>query len=83
MVPSDAVTAVLCSRVSDVVIIVASAFKNLSDHENTLAGVSSLKKKVSSVITGVQLARSYPSKQAFINKYSINSTFAWKACLFL
>lgn len=40
-VPSDAVTAVLCRRASEAIIIVASAFKNLSNHEyfmNAVAG---------------------------------------------
>lgn len=42
VVLSNAITAIICRRVSDVIIIVASAFKNLSNHEylmNTLAGV--------------------------------------------
>lgn len=29
-----------------------------------------------SVITGIELARNYPSEQDFVNNYSVNSTFA-------
>lgn len=81
MVPSDAVTAVLCSRVSDVVIIVASAFKNLSNHENTLDGVLVHKKESMCYYRGRPGQKA--SKQAFVNNYSIDSTCAWKARIFL
>lgn len=39
VIPGNVVTAVLCRRVSDVIVIVASAFKSLSDHGSASAGV--------------------------------------------
>lgn len=81
----DALPAVLCRRAIEVIIIVASAFKNLSSHEyfmNVWLVCWNTRNKLS-IITGVELARNFPAELVFVNNYSVNSTFSWGVFIFV
>lgn len=67
------------------IIIVASAFKNLLSHEYFMKVwlVCWYTRSKLSIITGVELARNFPAELVFVNNYSVNSTFSWGVFIFV